>query len=400
MMSACSVLPAAERLDLNVAVFAYTPEAAFAIEQFEEAFEEANPTIDLDLVLWNPYDNSWKDDRGMEKIKEFDVAEIDVCRLTELVAGEFGGLDEIPKSCRLAPEVFIGPARELVESTLGSYVLPHWSCGNFLFSWKGAHPNGIQSFSALKAATAAQDSNPLLATLWGKSGLGYFYFDCLIDTVGEAEAQKHLLALFDKETVAEGDLNAAAVASIRELSDRLPTNVRRHLEHYYNHSYVLPRWFADKPASVMVGFSERLYFTEREKQLEPGKDAPVVTPEEINVEEVPLGAKSEGMPAWVDAFVIPKGKLAPKRDAIEKFLVFAASKEGFMPFIEPQMYLAPTYLLPSVKAIYELPDSVKKQPLLPLFMHELERATPIADHRVWQGMRKVGKVLQTVLSQP
>lgn len=389
-------LNAHDRLDLNVAIFSYTPESAFAIERFEETFEAAHPEIDLDLVLWDPYADEFKK-RGLEKIKDFDIVEIDVCRLTELVAGEFGGLDEVPKDCRQASEIYIGPARELAESQLGSYVVPHWACGNFLYSWKSSHPDGIPSFEKLLAATSAEGQNPLLANLWGRSGLGFLYFDCLIDTVGEEAAQKHLTSLFEKEAPTKEDLIPEALETLVKLKSRLPGTVSTHLSHFDDHAYVFPRWFADKPASLMFGFSERLYYTERELQLKPGTEVPVVKKEQLNIEELPLAATSQGMPAWIDAFVVPKGKLQAKPDAIKKFLNYVVSKDGFLPFIEPQEYLAPTYLLPSVKAIYQLPESEQKQPLLPEFMAELERATPVADHRIWQGMRKAGALLQDTL---
>ncbi len=48
--------------DLNVAVFAYLPDASTAVEKLEETFERRYASIDLDLELWNPYDDAFEDD--------------------------------------------------------------------------------------------------------------------------------------------------------------------------------------------------------------------------------------------------------------------------------------------------------------------------------------------------
>src|SRR5437016_1383532 len=80
---------------LQVAIYAFLPEANTAVENLVEQFEKDHPSIDIDVELWDPYSNDVAD-RGLAEIDRFDVVEVDGCRLAELVAGKFGtggGLD-------------------------------------------------------------------------------------------------------------------------------------------------------------------------------------------------------------------------------------------------------------------------------------------------------------------
>ena len=120
--------------DLNVAIFAYLPDASTAVEKLEEAFEQRYSSIDLDLELWNPYDDAFKDD-GLSQIVDFDIVEIDTCRIDELMSGAFGGLDQIPSELRRGAGDYVGPAKAIMATDINAYVVPHWVCGNYLQIW-------------------------------------------------------------------------------------------------------------------------------------------------------------------------------------------------------------------------------------------------------------------------
>lgn len=117
--------------DLNVAIFAYLPDASTAVEKLEEAFEQRYSSIDLDLELWNPYKDAFKDD-GLSQIVDFDLVEIDTCRIDELMGGAFGGLDQIPDEIRHGAGHYVGPAKAIMATDINAYVVPHWVCGNYL----------------------------------------------------------------------------------------------------------------------------------------------------------------------------------------------------------------------------------------------------------------------------
>lgn len=393
-LAPAAVLGQSRDMDLNVAVFAYLPDASTAIERLEEAFEQRYAAIDLDLELWNPYDDALEDD-GLAQIVDFDIVEIDTCRIDELMNGSFGGLDPIPAEIRRSPDAYWGPARAIVRTEIGAYVVPHWVCGNYLQIWStNTDVVNASSFEAFLKAVDPAAHRPVLAAMWGSTGLGEFYADAVLDIDGPEKAKAHLIALSTRSAKLDERAKNAVLALIQELS---PEN-QRHLEHYDNHSYYLARQFAQCKSAVLIGYSERLYYSERELQLTPGQDPPVVRPEDMVIRPFAFGLKSQGTPAWTDGFVIPKGRLAGKQAAIVAFLQFIQSNDAYEVFARPAPYLAPTYLLPATEAAYD-EDSplLSSQPLLPKFRDAMSEAFPVSNSQLWQGMRAAGARLRDIL---
>lgn len=381
--------------DLNVAIFAYLPDASAAIEKLEDAFESRYSSIDLDLELWNPYDDSLSDD-GLSQIVDFDVVEIDTCRIDELMNGAFGGIDEIPAEVRRAAPEYVGPAKAISATDIGRFVHPHWVCGNFLQIWSTntAVVNAVTFSEFLHAVDSTR--RPVLAGMWGSTGLGEYYADAHLDLHGPERTRDHLIALNEGSEDLEPKARDAVLSLIKELA---PSN-QANLSHFYNHSYVFPREFAAKPDSPLIGYSERLYYTERELQLVPDQYPPTISPDELVVRQFAFGNTSQGTPSWVDGFVIPKGKLAPKHAAIVAFLQFIQTEEAYLAFAEPTQYLAASYLLPATAASYDSDSAlVAKQPLLPEFLAALGEEFPVADSRLWQGIRSAGKKLRGILDR-
>ena len=338
------VLGQSRGVDLNVAVFAYLPDASTAIERLEEAFEQRHASVDLDLELWNPYDDALEDD-GLAQIADFDVVEIDTCRIDELMNGSFGGLDPIPAEVRCPPDAYWGPARVIARTEIGAYVVPHWVCGNYLQVWStNTDVVNAGSFEAFLMAVDPAARRPVLAAMWGRTGLGEFYADAVLDIDGPDKAKAHLIAL----STGSANLDERAKNAVLALIEELALENQRHLEHYDNHSYYLARQFAQCKSAVLIGYSERLYYSERELQLTPGQDPPVIQPEDMVIRPFAFAVKSQGTPAWTDGFVIPKGRLTGKRAAIVAFLRFIQSNDAYEVFARPAPYLAPTYLLPAL----------------------------------------------------
>ncbi|REJ65770.1 MAG: hypothetical protein DWQ31_17715 [Planctomycetota bacterium] len=381
------------RTDLNVAVFAYLPDASTAIEKIEEAFENQYKSIDLDLELWNPYDDKREDD-GLEQIGKFDVVEIDVCRIDQLIGGAFGGLDAIPAELRGVPDDFVGGAAAVAKSDAGKYVVPHWVCGNFLvFRADNDAVRKAKSFDDFLAAVDPNASRPLLAAMWGSTGLGEIYADAMIDIHGVKQARIHLLRL-GKDHDESVKLDPDALAAVMKLADELTSVNRNNLSHFYNHSYVFPRQFANQRNAVLFGYSERLYYAERELQLTPEKYPPILAADGIVVRQFSFGAKSRGTPSWVDGFVVPQGRLARNRTAIAAFLEFVQSNDAYLAFAEPAPYLAASYLLPAKASAYDCEEIVAKQPVLPQFRKQLDASFPVAQSDLWQGIRAAGSRLK------
>jgi ABC-type glycerol-3-phosphate transport system substrate-binding protein len=384
--------------DLNVAIFAYLPDASTALERIEEAFEARHKDIDLDLELWNPYDDTREDD-GLDQIGDFDIIEIDACRLDSLAAGAFGGLDPLPADWKAKPEDYVAGARALLLTANGQYITPHWVCGNFLVT-RASNEAVVQarSFAELLDALDPAKGRPLLAPMWSRTGLGEFYADALIDIHGPETAREHLRALSkDNGQEPSVQLDQAAENAVLKLADELDPAHRQNLSHFTNHSYVLARQFASSPGAVLLGYSERLYHTERELQLAPGKTLPILGRESIVVRQFPFGKTSLGTPTWVDGFVIPKGKLAPKRAAIRAFLEFIQSDEAYLYFAEPAPDLAAANLMPAKASVYSNEAASKKQPLLPAFRDQLDGDFVVASEDIWRGMQVAGGRLRKVL---
>ncbi|MCH8042387.1 MAG: extracellular solute-binding protein [Planctomycetes bacterium] len=385
------------RTDLNVAIFAYLPDASTAIEKIEDAFEQRHPSIDLDLELWNPYGDEVKDD-GLKQIKKFDVIEIDACRIDQLIAGAFGGLDVIPASVRGKPDEYVGGASVLASSDAGKYVVPHWVCGNFLMFWStNKELLAAESFDDFLKATNPSTRRPLLAAMWGSTGLGEMYADAMIDIHGQKKARDHLLEL-GRDSDNRVKLDSKALDALKRLASELEPANRSNLAHFYKHSYLFPRKFANSSNAALYGYSERLYYTERELQLSPGKRPPVVAPEKLVVRQFSFGRKSQGTPTWVDAFVIPNGKLAKNKAAICAFLKFVNSDSAYLAFAEPAPDLAPTYLLPAKLAAYKSEPILKKQPLLPKFLQQLDDSFPVTNSKLWKGIRTAGSKVKKHLN--
>lgn len=105
---------------LNVALFAFLPDASAAIERLERDAEkythDQGHDIDFDFELWDPYSDA-VDDNGLGRISEFDLVEIDCCRLKELIEGGFGGLDPLTSASVQNPATYVGPAKTMLART-------------------------------------------------------------------------------------------------------------------------------------------------------------------------------------------------------------------------------------------------------------------------------------------
>ncbi len=378
---------------LTVAIFAWLPDAAAALENLEERFEGVHPTMDLELELWDPYKNEVGDD-GLKQIRKFDVVEIDICRLNELVAGSFGGLDRLPADLRQSPESHVGAARTVLASDKATYVVPHWVCSNFLAFWSDNNAlRQAETFDDILGVLNPDQERPLFADLCGASTLGEHYADAVLDLHGRDFAERHLRELSN----GNGQLNDAAASAVMSLAAELLPRYRSHLKYFHDLNWVYPRHFANARGGALLGYSERLYYAQRELQLEPDSKLPIIKAKDIVVRQFPFGATSRGTPSWVDGFVVPKRKLDPKAEAVASFIRFAVSEEGYLAFIEPTAYQPSTYLLPAHVNGYS-ESIVSKQPAIAVYRDALDEGFPVDSREVWQGLRAAGAVLEKRLT--
>lgn len=386
-------------VDLRVAIYPYLPEAESAIERLEEAFEDHSEasglSVDLDLVLLNTYGSA------ITNVLEYDIAEIDLCMFDEIRSQ----LDPIPQEVFQENAQWVGPARGAMKQPWSRFVLPHWVCGNFLVhSSEDQVLSKASNFESILEALEPGAGRFVFADLWGGGTLGEFYADAVLDRYGADCARSHLtdLAETDPDDVAE-KLRADAVLALWRLIQEMRPEHLEERAALHNLNFVYPREFiVDRGQdSILVGYSERLHYAERRLQEQPWSGRRWPIPDNtLSVRQFPFGTNSQGTPTWVDAFVIPKGKLESKKEVIMAFLRFARSEAGYRCFLEPREYYPGAYLLPADARVFDF-EFVKSQlPHLDNYRDCIDsNPFPVIDGKIYQGIDKAGNALKTLFEE-
>lgn len=384
--------------NLKVAVYTWIPEAAAAVEKLETDFEAIHNHIDLDLFLINPYsDKKGKYDEyvGLGSLPDFDIVEIDLIRLEELVKGKFGGLEKIPPLVQKRPNEYVGGAGKVMKSSNGEYIVPHWVCGNFWVVWKqNSKLSKVQGYEDILSVLDAE-AYPFFGDFYGGGTLGEIYADAVLDLYGVEKATAHFKEIARKE---DFELLPEAENRIISLIQKVPYRFRSNLSKYHDLSLAYPSAFALNSNSTLLGYSERFYYVERTLQFEPNSsNTPIVSPSEIVVRQFPFSEKSTGTPSWVDGFVIPKGKLKKKKDEIVSFLQFVQSSEGYASFMKPRMWNPASNLLPSVSDVYD--DLKDIAPLLNQYKAVLGDSFVIDSPELYLGIDRAGEKLKAKVKE-
>ena len=379
------------RVDLEVGIFMWLPDASTAIERLERDFERVHPGIDLDLRLVDPYSDD-AESGGLALMTQLDLIEIDAVRLDELMAGGFGGLDPLPDGVVRAADDYVEPAATVARSDRRRYFAPHWICGYSLVLWAdgGRRPT---SFGDLLDRLDPADGRPLLADMGGKGALGELYADAVVDLMGIDAARAHLVALARRP---QAPLVAEAAAAVAALANELAIDHRANRSHYHDHADVYPRSFATQRGAAVIGYSEALYHANRELAVAPGGEP--IGEGDVVVMAMPFGEGSRGTPAWVDGFVVPAGTPAAKREAVAAFLRFIVTDDGYRPFARPDPYRPPSYLLPAAKSAYA-GEIGRMQPGLSDLAGAIVPSLLMDSPALWQGMETAGKRLQERLAK-
>jgi len=375
---------------LKVAIYSWIPEAAFATEKLERQFEKKYPNIDLDIELFDPYaSNSNKSEFfALDAIRKFDLVEIDIVKLDELIKGKYGGIDKIPTELIKPKDFYISGPSEFLQSNRGQYVIPHWVCGNFFVTWKNNHQlANAQSYEDFR--TYLSDSgNPLFADIYGGGTLGEYYADAMLDIYGARKAKKHFEEIANAKKIL---LDDKAKDRVIKLITELPRTYRKKLSKYHYLPSIYPKEFAANKNSSLIGYSERLYHVERATQFHPQSGyLPLIKPEDIVVKQFSFSNKSKGTPTWIDGFVIPKGKYNTKQKEIQLFIDFVLSEEGYDCFLNPRQYFPSSNLMPASKDIY----SIRKHEILRKYLKVFDDSFIISSTQLYSGIDKAGEELK------
>jgi hypothetical protein len=340
---------------LNVALFGYIPDDSTVESTLKKKFESANPNCQINFISLDPYHD--QDSGGMatlQHFKEYDVVETDLCRMDDL-AGI--GLDSFPTTWTWypKPDDCVGGARAVVSSAQRMTTLPHWICENFAMSWS--------------ATESSQDKGTILGDFRGSTTLGEFYANALVDYYGADAAEKQLQELAKSKSPT---LDSNAVSEVKMLAARLPEHFRHHLPYYHDHFEWYAWTFGARHDAVLVGYSESLFYTELEMNASDRGSEPIhLSPKDLRIQPLRMG-QGKGTPSWVDGFVIPKGKLEPKKELIEKFLIFMKSPQAYRCFEIPESHFAIANLLPAYASIYDDPNTANEEPLLSTFRDQFD----------------------------
>jgi hypothetical protein len=419
LLTACPAIAdtTTPKQDLAVAVFAYTPDAFAAAKAVEAAFEKQNPGIDVDIDLIDPYSiglgagEIFQDTKVDGDLSKYDVVEIDICRLNDIRAH----LDKLPASVRGLGAPYAKPVADaLVKPNIAEFVSPHWACGNLVVSWTSANLKDVDTFAEIRNSMNGTAGSAVLSDFYGGTTLGEYYADWLVDHYGEVKAREALRALGAKPVPAptpdqlndpswkanplqKSDIDPKAVEDFRAMVLELHADYVKQLSRFHGASDAYPRRFegSSEKGSLLVGYSERLYFVGVQRSLDPNYDSSklVIGAEEVDVRPLAFGDRSQGTPVWIDGFVVPAGKLSPKQDAIEKFLKFASAPEAYAIFRQPAGYGPAAHLLPVPAAEYE-GAAIEKCPALPEFRDALKDPFVLDDSDVWRGIKYSGEILK------
>jgi hypothetical protein len=375
-------------------MYPYIPAAADAIESFESKFEQFaamnNYPVDLDLDLVATYKNP-------RKALSYDITEIDLCIIDSLATN--GLLDDISSIHNPAKaKGLIGPAAQAVNAGWARFVVPHWVCGNFLVNWADDHKlSAANTFEELLGALDPASGRFLYADLGGGT-LGELYVDAVIDIYGAEDARTHLKSLANLATNAVPELRANAVAAIRRLIQELDPKHKKQRDVLHDLTHVFPASFADEPDAALIGYSERLYYVEVRFQDQPWKATKRPLPtDSIRVRAIPFANRSGGTPTWVDAFVVPKGRLKQNRRAMELFFEFALSEQGYKALYEPIEDYPRSYLLPAYSSVLESPFIETHMPLLKVYARAFDESFPMIEQELYLGMTRAAEALAGVL---
>lgn len=385
-------------LELNVAIFAHLPDAANAIERLEASFEReylrAHGTkFDLDLELWDPYATT---PDPFERMHEFDLVEIDLLRFEEVLSSGKAewAIDVLPDDLRVATHELADPHVADAHPKLLEYSVPHWLCGNFLIGFSSNTAlGGAKNYEELVRVLNPKKGKPLFADLYGSNTLGSFYLDALADLKGAGPAVASVTAL--AAATEDAVLDPAARDQIFGLAEEMLPEHRSNLDHFHDFAHIYPRAFASNQGGALIGYSERLYYLQLERQLADRKPR-TFEKSEITVRPVPFGKGSQATPMWIDAFVVPAGKTKTKRVEIRAFLDFVTSEAGYHAFAEPNEYLPASHLMPALRAGYS--DALAAaQPAIRDFLPHLGEAIWIVEPRLVAGIQAAGRVLKAAL---
>ncbi|MFA7000498.1 MAG: hypothetical protein WC241_05340 [Candidatus Paceibacterota bacterium] len=373
--------PPIVRTPLKVILYPLVPAKDAYFRQVEAAFEERYPTIDLQLVDLSA--NYYDEDSPDAVTNTFaDVIELDSVFLEDFVAT--GRVRELPGAAIRPAGTFLSVAEQAVTLKGKMYGVPHWVCSNFLFS-TAADPSSAKSLQDLRREIGEPHKvdKGLLIDLKGRSTLGEWYLDSLLDRHKSLQAASAFLSESTADKAVYADL-----INIRALCD---SDLCRH-DRYHNAPGFYPVQFARHRGRILAGYSEGLYYIGME-DLTKCREGECLSLGQIKIGPLPLSDAGSQSFAWVDSFVVARSCSGGCLSAAEAFLTFMSDASNVRDTLIPGYSEAPRYLLPALKSLYADGALLAVAPLYATFYPLIEKAIPVRTRHLNQQLRAIGSTL-------
>ncbi|HWJ36760.1 MAG TPA: extracellular solute-binding protein [Steroidobacteraceae bacterium] len=367
---------------LRVALFPYVPDKVGFFAQVKNSFEHNHPDILLDIVdlSANYYDES---SPGAITNTDADILEVDSVFLEDLVAA--GRIQALASSVVPSAALFAPVARGAMNVDGRTYSIPHWLCTNYLFIARQDTLAKARSFDEIVNAIPEShaDDHGLLIDLEGKGTLGELYLDALLDRDRTLEkASAHLtLSTYDNEV-------GRVLTDVRKMCDK--TYCRSTQLSNDEDSY--PRLFAHRHGRALIGYSERLYYIERENRTACKKDE-CLAGNTITAIAPPLARSGARSFAWVDGFTVANSCTGQCLADAEVFIREVASADAVKSTLLPADGQVPRYLMPAMASLYTDPALLRAAPLYKDLYPVVKEALAIRGLHLNSNLRDIGKKL-------
>lgn len=395
LISTISYSYSQKKSTLKVGIYLYLPQIGYAIERLETEFEKKHEHIDLELHIFDSYSPKPLDSPSenpefdqLNSISEYDLVEIDLIRLEELINGKYGGIEALPKELRISKDRYVAGAKAIQDSVWGEYIIPHWLCGNYVFT-RSFHPtNKAENFENWIEIIDNMNTK-IYADLWGSSTLGAYYADAYLDIYGKEK----MLAHFQNENFT---LDTTALNRILDLVSRMDHGFQdpKVLSKFHDLPQIYPQNFSKNLNSILIGYPERLYFANKQRLLTIESEKRSFDAKDLSISQINFSNKSNGTPTWLDGFVIPKGKYKRKRKEIKLFIDFILSKDGFDCFQNPKKWTPYSYLIPAEESGYQ-----DNKPLLEQFKNLSDETFIVGDKFLFSQFKKAGGMIEEMISK-
>ncbi|BAY46336.1 thiaminase-1 [Scytonema sp. HK-05] len=331
---------------LRVALYPYIPDAANdkyreLLQRIETEFEGKNP--DIDLVLKPIKDDGFYE---LDTLKTwltespsnngYHLVEIDTLLLGDLVE-----LNLIQAWNAPSTQSDWHPAgKRGVTLNNQVYGIPHWLCGNFIFS---RDKSVVKAKSITELLPALDQVNPKTPNVAGNLtgwDLPTLYLDAWADTYGLDEIAS---------AISTSNPDKVVMQSFNKFSKECVTNGKNPcLDGTYNDANLSAKNFADGKVDTFFGYSERLNFILKEG----------VNTKDVKISSIPLGQRKNPI-LFVDAFVLRNDCNKACQEAAAKFVAYMnapQTHEWILMSQDAGNQAIPRYLIPATLSAFQTPE--------------------------------------------